>query len=131
MIFRNYDINFDIFDADDAEGYEAAANIVQEMATTKPAGETLTGAIRRQCTAIFDFFDTILGEDIRREIFGDRVNLCECIDAFSEFCAAIVEQRKALDDKVAKLTAEIHTAQPSNRAARRAQARAAKRPDDR
>ncbi len=122
MVFRDLDLDFDIFDADTAELYEEAAKQAGEEAVKKP-GETLAECIRRQCGAVFHFFDTLFGDNFHRELFGERTNLVECLEAFREFVGLVNAQRAALDNMIAEVKAE--GAAP-NRAARRATARAPK-----
>ena len=122
MLFRDMDLDFDIFDADTAELYEEAAKRAGEEAVKKP-GETLADCIRRQCGAVFNFFDTLFGEGFHREIFGERTNLVECLEAFREFVGLVNAQLATLDTMIAEVKAE--GAAP-NRATRRATARAPK-----
>jgi len=117
MLFRDMELDFDIFNADDAELYEQAAKEAQKTAVKKQ-GETLADAIRRQCRGVFQFFDTLFGDGFHRELFGERTNLMECIGAFREFVQLVDEQRGALSDLMAQVEAEGGTA--PNRAARRA-----------
>ena len=124
MIFKDMELDFDIFDAETADAYTEAIERTRAEAVKEP-GESLGDAIRRQCTAVFNFFDDLFGEDFHKELFGDKTNLMECIGTFREFVAAVDAQRAALDalmadveaDKTAKATAP-------NRAARRAAAKA-------
>lgn len=122
MLFRDMELDFDIYDADTAELYEEAAKQAGEEAVKKP-GETLSECIRRQCGAVFHFFDTLFGEGFHQELFGERTNLVECLEAFREFVGLVNAQRATLDTMVAEVKAE--GAAP-NRATRRAAARAPK-----
>lgn len=120
MLFHDIELDFDIFDADTAEAYEEAVRETQAMAVKKE-GETLGASIRRQCGAVFTFFDALFGDGFHKELFGERTNLLECIGIFREFIQAVDEQKKTLDTLVAEVKAG-HGATP-NRAARRAAAR--------
>ena len=122
LIFRDFELDFDIFDADNAEVYEAALSRVVDAANAKPKDESFADGIRRQCQAVFDFFDEVLGEGFHREIFGDRTNFNTCLTAFKEFTNAVNVQR---DENLAKVRELMPSAQP-NRAARRAVSRAKK-----
>lgn len=114
MTFRGMDLDFDIYDADTAERYEAAVEAVS-AASAVVEGETLSTSIRRQCSVVFDFFDGLFGDGFHKELFGARTNLMECLDVFAEFMAAVDAQRQALTARVNKYT--------PNRAARRANSR--------
>lgn len=117
MVFRNIEVDFDIYDADTAEVYEGAVQTVLESAVPKE-GESLADGIRRQCNTVFAFFDTLFGDGFHKELFGQRTNMMECLQAFKEFLELVSKQREQLT----ALTAEIQSAQTAvpNRAARRA-----------
>lgn len=112
MKFRDKELDFDLFDVETAEAYEAAVAAVQEANTNPPKGEPLSQTIRRQCGIVFDFFDDLFGEGFHKELFGERTNLLECLDTFTEFTAAVNAQKAQLDERISKVT--------PNRAARRA-----------
>lgn len=117
MVFRNIEVDFDIYDADTAEVYEGAVQTVLESAVPKE-GESLADGIRRQCNTVFAFFDTLFGDGFHKELFGQRTNMMECLQAFKEFFELVSKQREQLT----ALTAEIQSAQTAapNRAVRRA-----------
>lgn len=117
MVFRNIEVDFDIYDADTAEVYEGAVQTVLESAVSKE-GESLADGIRRQCNTVFAFFDTLFGDGFHKELFGQRTNMMECLQAFKEFLELVSKQREQLT----ALTAEIQSTQTAapNRAARRA-----------
>ena len=87
--------DIDLLDADIMENIEIATenvvNDIEEVKKTKSYSE----AIRKQCIAIFEYFNTIFGEGTDKEIFGDKTNLRECLNAFKEFLAYIEEQMQA------------------------------------
>lgn len=120
MLFHDIELDFDIFDADTADAYEEAVRETQAMAVKKE-GETLGTSIRRQCGAVFTFFDSLFGDGFHKELFGERTNLLECIGIFREFVQAVDEQKKALDTMMAEVGAGRGA---PNRAARRAAAHA-------
>lgn len=101
MLFRERELNFDIFDADTAERYETATQAVED-ATAKVEGERLSASIRRQCEAVFAFFDALFGKGFHRELFGEKTNLIECLDAFAEFVSLAGAQQSAVNDRLSK-----------------------------
>lgn len=123
MIFKDMELDFDIFDADTADLYEEAVKATRAEATKK-AGESLGDAIRRQCNAVFTFFDTLFGEGFYRELFGSRTNLIECIGTFRDFIKAVDDQKAEFDAMMKEVEAD--TAAAPNRAARRAAIKTAK-----
>ena len=96
MVFKGFEIDFDIYDADTAESYENALKHVQ-TAMTPQDNETWSSCVRRVCNEIFDFFDTLIEPGIHRELFGDRVNYLDCLDAFKEFNGLVTAQKSKLD----------------------------------
>ena len=117
MVFRNIEVDFDIYDADTAEVYEGAVQTVLESAVPKE-GESLADGIRRQCNTVFAFFDTLFGDGFHKELFGQRTNMMECLQAFKEFLELVSKQREQLTALAAEIQS-TKTAAP-NRAARRA-----------
>lgn len=101
MMFREKELIFDIFDADTAERYETATQGV-ETASVKIEGERLSEGIRRQCAAVFAFFDALFGVGFHKNLFGERTNLIECLDAFAEFVALASAQQSAVNDRLNK-----------------------------
>ena len=116
MKFRDRELEFDLFDADTAEVYEEAVERVREANANPPKGETMSQTIRRQCGLVFGFFDDLFGDGFHKELFGERTNLMECLDAFAEFVEVVDAQRAQLDDKLGKYANKY----AGNRAARRA-----------
>ena len=96
MVFRDFEIDFDIYDADTAESYENALKHVQE-AMTQQDSESWSSCIRRVCNEIFNFFDVLIEPGIHRELFGNKVNYMDCLDAFQEFNELVIAQKARLD----------------------------------
>jgi len=124
MIFRDIELDFDIFDADNADLFEKAAKDMYSAVGQKD-GEGLGDTIRRQCGAVFSFFDTLFGEGFHRELFGEETNLMECIEAFREFVNTVNEQKAALDKIASDIKVDTAAVSAPNRAARRAALKAA------
>lgn len=114
MKFKGLELDFDIYDADQAEAYEAALSRVVEESAREVPGETLSGGIRRQCGVVFDFFDELFGEGAHKELFGDKTNLTVCLDTFKEFTDLVNAQSGALAERMKEYA--------PNRAVRRAAA---------
>lgn len=103
MRFRDIELDFDIFDAGDADAYEAAVKNVQAAAVTKP-GEPLGDSIRRQCNAVFAFFDDLFGDGFHKDLFGGKTNLLECAGAFRDFTEDVTARKKELDTLLQRAT---------------------------
>ena len=94
----------DIFDVDTAEKYELAVKKVQEEAAASKLIEdiSLSAMIRKQCSAVFDCFNTIFGEGTDKKVFGQKVNLMTCLKAFEELIVNVNEQKKELEKLTSK-----------------------------
>lgn len=102
MKFQDRELDFDVFDVEVAERYEAALRGVEERNRVRPKGESLSGTIRRQCGDVFNFFDDLFGEGFHKELFGDKTNLVTCLDVFAAFQEAVAAQKQAIDQRLAK-----------------------------
>ena len=99
----------------------------REAAETRLGASSNTGnprqaaGIRRQCGIVFDFFDDLFGEGTHRQIFGEKVNLGICLDAFKEFTDLVNAQKDAMAAKVQQYTPNRETRRAIQKAARRSQ----------
>lgn len=102
--------DIDILDLEVAEKYEKAIKDIQTIGDkTKNMG--LADGIRTQCNAIFDVFNTLFGESTDKKVFGNKVNLMTCLNAFEE----LVKHMNAQKDELEKFASKYST----NRASRR------------
>lgn len=102
--------DIDIYDLEVAEKYEKALKTVQES-SRKDDSKSLSEGIRFQCNLIFDFLNTVFGEDTDKKLFGDKVNLMTCMKAFEEIVLKMNEQKKEIE--------KLSNKYSPNRAARR------------
>ena len=102
--------DIDMLDADVMEDVENA--IADVIATENSDGKSMHEIIRSQCTAIMDCFNTIWGTGTDKKIFGDRVNLRECLKALEELKDYVTKQ---MDD----INKEFSSSKVINRADRR------------
>lgn len=93
--------NLDLYDVDVVEKYEKALEKVVEEARES---EHLKGvsAIKKQCAAIFDCFNALFGKGTDKKIFGDKVNLIACLNAFEELVNYAKDQQGELNKIAAK-----------------------------
>jgi len=100
---NNVELEFDLLEADTAEAYDEAlkkiANIKEDV-----KGMSVGKSIRYQCNAIFDLFNTLFGEGTDTEIFGDKVNLGDCLEAFEILVNEANKQAEDMHKKYAKYT---------------------------
>lgn len=102
--------DIDVFDVEVMKRYEEAIdNVIGEVSGKE--SEKISEIIGIQCNAIFHFFNKIFGDGADKKIFGSKVNLLTCINAFEEF-KEYVEKQKGDAEKI------FHKYSP-NRAQRR------------
>lgn len=88
----------DVADAAFVEAFEnAQEKCVSKMDAVAKENIKWSAKIRRQCEAIFDFFEEVFGDGTAKKVFGDSVNLKTCVDAYAEASNGI----KALDRDIA------------------------------
>lgn len=113
------ELDYDIFDADKADAFENALNLVaQKMADLEKESEGMTYAqvIRIQCEAVADCFDNLFGEGTAVKIFDGVVNLKVAMNAFQELADGINAEKAELETMAKAVTAKYS----GNRAQRRA-----------
>ena len=85
MIINGVELECDVLDVTTLkaikQGSEMVANINKEIAPIQDEIEQ----IEAMCHIIFDFFNHIFGEGTSEKLFGDKVSLTLCMDAFESF----------------------------------------------
>jgi hypothetical protein len=111
MIINNVELqNLDIFDVEVAEKYEKVLEkVIKEAKATE--GVKTSEVIRIQCMIVFECFDELFGQGTAKKIFGEKMNLINCLRAFQE----LVENVNGQKEEVNKITSKYS----SNRAQRR------------
>lgn len=111
MIINGVELeDLDIYDVEVAEKYEKVIENINK--NQKFEGLKISVVIRKQCESIFNVFNELFGEGTDRKVFGDRVNLKICLEAFASLVEQINSQKEELDNIVSKYS--------PNRAQRRA-----------
>lgn len=87
----------DVGDLEFLEKYEEQNDIIAKKSAEIDKNARRSEAVRIQCTLIFEFFDAVFGEGTARKIFGEKVNLKTCIDAYEETVKGV----NALDAQLA------------------------------
>lgn len=71
--------------------------------TKNSSGKTRAQIMREQCTAIFNFFDNMFGDGTSKKVFGEKVNLITCVEAYEQALTEIdrldAEQASKLREK--------------------------------
>lgn len=93
MIINGVELEcFDTADADVMEHYESALNkTTKELSNLDGSKLTKSQAIRKICQAIFSLFNELFGEGTDRKIFGDKVNMNICMNAYYELVEKVNE----------------------------------------
>lgn len=119
------EVEYDIFDLDVMDGYQAGLALVAAAFQATQEDESPTDTMRRKCNAMLDFFDDQLGEGKAEELFGLRLNIKAIYDGYLEFIgqvnACLVDYSKTVQTELAA------PAMPSNRAKRREERRKQKK----
>lgn len=75
--------DIDIYDLEVAETWEEIKNEAVSL-EDEVKGLSAVASIRVQCNFVFDAFNKLFGPGTDKKVFGDRVNLIVCLDAFQE-----------------------------------------------
>lgn len=102
ITINNTQLEFDTLDADTMAGYELALAKVEAVDETVLKGLKASESIRKQCHAIFDFFNEIFGQGTDKQLFGERTNLGICMDAFSQVIDEAAAQQVAYNKRLQK-----------------------------
>lgn len=93
------EMEYDVFDADKMETYEAAMQkVADRMDSLKQQEKQLSASqsIRLQHQAVAECFDSLFGPGTSQEIFGGQVNLKLSLQAFGELVEGIRKQQAEL-----------------------------------
>lgn len=100
MKILNKEFEVDFYDAEIMEkiesGIEKVNKAVKENMQKKQEKTSLV--IRKVCSIIFDFFDSVLGEGSSKEIFGNKTSLTVCIKAYEDFIDAKIKQNEIFEN---------------------------------
>lgn len=102
MIINGVELECDVLDVATLKTIkkesERVANIEKEIAPIQDEIEQ----IEAMCHIIFDFFNHIFGEGTSKKLFGDKVSLALCMDAFESFMKQKAEQEEAFQKRAEK-----------------------------
>lgn len=97
MQVNGKELEFDIFDAENAGKYEQAVKEVSvKMQALQKKDLTLSEGIRFQCEAVAGCFDSIFGPGTAARIFDGKVNLKLALTAFEELITGVNSQKDEL-----------------------------------
>lgn len=75
--------DIDVYDLEVAETWEKIKNEAVSL-EDEVKGLSAVENIRFQCNFVFNAFNKLFGPGTDKKVFGDRVNLIVCLDAFQE-----------------------------------------------
>lgn len=100
MIINGFELQVDLYDADFAEHYEKALELIRKPSLDKDA--KLSDCIRHECQKVCDFFDELFGAGTANTIFKGKVNLNTALDYADLVIDEIISQRQAMEARTAK-----------------------------
>ena len=107
MIINGVELEYDAYDRD------LNKKIQQYLAETQNVEKALLNetdvvvAIEKSCQPVFDFFDKVFGEGTSKKIFGDKVSLTLCMDAYEAFFAERDRQDVEIKRRTEKMKKRI------------------------
>lgn len=106
IVVLGKELEGDFFDADFMERYETATKDMHNKATDARDRkyEKVADAFREQCTVAREYFDRIFGNGTSKELFGDRMNLRDCMEAIAELTDCAAGTKKEINDLTNKYT---------------------------
>lgn len=105
MNINGIEFQLDIYDADTADRYEQAIELLR--AVPPPEKDTrLSDSIRTQCHAVFSFFEILFGKGSAEKVFGSSTNLSKCIEATEQVILEVNRQQKTMVDQIERCRPE-------------------------
>lgn len=106
IVILGKELEGDFFDADFMERYETATKDMHNKATDARDRkyEKVADAFREQCAVAREYFDRIFGDGTSKELFGDRMNLRDHMEAIAELTECTAGAKKEINDLTNKYT---------------------------
>ena len=100
IVILGKELEGDFFDADFMERYETATRDMHNKATDARDRkyEKVADAFREQCAVAREYFDRIFGKGTSKDLFGDKMNLRNHMEAIAELT------KKEINDLTNKYT---------------------------
>lgn len=87
------ELEFDIFDADNADLHEIAMQkVLDDIAEIQTQEGSFSTKIRSICKSIFQYIDDVFGENTHVELFENEVNLRKTMDVFEKISKSITAE---------------------------------------
>lgn len=106
IVILGKELEGDFFDADFMERYETATKDLHNKATDARDRkyEKVADAFREQCAVAREYFDRIFGEGTSKDLFGDKMNLRNHMEAIAELTECAAGAKKEINDLKNKYT---------------------------
>lgn len=109
--FGKYETEIDVTDVAFVEKYEDVADQYNKDIKNVPKDGKVSEQMRAMCEVFFTAFDSLFGEGTSKKMFGDKLSVDLCVQAFKQ----LVELMKDYSNTIEKMQIA-----PVNRAQRRA-----------
>lgn len=124
LVINGIELELNIFEATQAEAFEEANKKVLSEKTKIDNVSGLTDKIKFFCDIVYDFFDDVFGEGTADKVFEGRMDMLECLEAYTE----VIEYSNSGNDRANELLKRLNnlatpkvTEIKQSRAQRRAQ----------
>lgn len=126
LVINGVELELNIFEANQAEAFEKANVKVLEEKSKADSIPGLSDKVKFFCDIVYDFFDDVFGEGTAEQVFEGRLDMLECLEAYTD----VIEYSKGGNKKADELLGRLQK-QSSNkieeikksRAERRSQSR--------
>lgn len=99
---NGYEFEFDLFDFETAQKYEAALDKTVKKLDEDKENERLSESIKMQCDTVRDCIDDIFGNGQGIRVCGERYNLTNHLNAFESLVEEALRQRAEHDERAKK-----------------------------
>lgn len=115
ITIQGHEFEFNFLDAKDIEKWLEGRNKVKERYNDLKKYQTRKNftlekykdLLYESCNAIFELFDSVLGEGASNIIFGAKCDFEQCIDAYVEFEEQFVRCQERFSEKIGKMTEPV------------------------
>lgn len=127
LVINGVELELNIFEANQAEMFEDANKRVLEEIRKVINASTGSESIKLFCDVVYDFFDDVFGEGTGDQVFEGRLDMLECLEAYTE----VIEYSKEGNKKANELLGRIQKHSSPTKIAEVKQSRAERRAQSR
>lgn len=127
LVINGVELELNIFEANQAEMFEDANKRVLEESRKVVNTSTGSESIKLFCDVVYDFFDDVFGEGTGDQVFEGRLDMLECLEAYTE----VIEYSKEGNKKANELLGRIQKYSSPTKIAEVKQSRAERRAQSR